>query len=40
MAELIIEIERKHMMATKAIHKMGDIISDNPDLCSVSKEDD
>jgi hypothetical protein len=28
----------KYMMATTAIHKMGDISSDIPDLCHVSRE--
>lgn len=30
----------KYMMATTAIHKLGDISRDNPDLCRVNKEDD
>jgi len=29
----------KYMMATKAIHKLGDISSDTPDLCQISSED-
>jgi len=28
----------KYMMATTAIHQLGDISSDEPDLCIVSKE--
>ena len=28
----------KYMMATTAIHKMGDISSDSPDLCHVTEE--
>jgi len=31
---------KKYMMATKAIHKLGDISSDKPDLCVISSEDD
>jgi hypothetical protein len=27
-----------HMMATKALHKLGDISRDEPDLCWVNKE--
>jgi hypothetical protein len=29
----------RYMMATKAIHKLGDISRDEPDLCIVSDED-
>ena len=29
----------KHMMATKAFHKLGDISSDEPDLCHVYDQD-
>jgi len=32
------KIESKYMMATTAIHKLGDISSDEPDLCRVSEE--
>jgi len=28
----------KYMMATKAVHKMGDISRDEPDLCHVHEE--
>jgi len=28
----------KYMMATKAIHKLGDISSDKPDICHVHEE--
>jgi hypothetical protein len=31
---------KKYMMATKATHKLGDISSDEPDLCLIIKEDD
>jgi hypothetical protein len=31
---------KKYMMATKAIHKLGDISSDEPDLCYIHREDD
>ena len=34
------KIVPKYMMATKAIHKLGDISSDDPDLCQVTEEDD
>jgi hypothetical protein len=30
----------KYMMATKATHKLGDISSDEPDLCFVKEEAD
>ena len=30
----------KYMMATKAIHQLGDISSDKPDICQISGEDD
>lgn len=30
----------RHMMATTAIHKLGDISRDEPDLCIVYKEDE
>ncbi len=30
----------KYMMATKAIHKLGDISSDHPDLCFIKEEDE
>ena len=30
----------KYMMATKAYHKLGDISSDEPDLCHIDCEDD
>lgn len=30
---------KKYMMATKAIHKLGDISSDEPDLCLIHSED-
>jgi hypothetical protein len=30
----------RYMMATKAIHKTGDISSDDPDLCVVNSEDE
>ncbi len=30
----------KYMMATTAIHKLGDISSDEPDLCHIYHEDD
>ena len=30
----------KHMMATKAIHKLGDISRDTPDLCFINDKDD
>jgi len=30
----------QYMMATKAIHKLGDISRDTPDLCRVYDEDD
>lgn len=30
----------KYMMATKAIHLLGDISSDEPDLCAINSEDD
>lgn len=33
-------IETKYMMATTAIHKLGDISRDTPDLCVVSEEDE
>jgi methyl coenzyme M reductase gamma subunit len=29
----------KYMMATKAIHKLGDISRDEPDLCFIHRED-
>lgn len=29
----------KHMMATTAIHKLGDISSDEPDICLIYAED-
>lgn len=29
----------KYMMATKAIHKLGDISRDEPDLCCIGRED-
>lgn len=31
---------KKYMMATKAMHKLGDISSDEPDLCLIHSEDD
>lgn len=31
---------KKYMMATKAIHKLGDISSSEPDLCIIYREDD
>lgn len=31
---------RKYMMATKAMHKLGDISRDDPDICVVFEEDD
>lgn len=34
------KIYRKYMMATTAIHMLGDISSDEPDLCIVHEEDD
>ncbi|MCK5021030.1 MAG: hypothetical protein KAS32_28725 [Candidatus Peribacteraceae bacterium] len=34
------KIIRRYMMATTAIHKLGDISSDTPDLCTVSEEDE
>jgi hypothetical protein len=34
------EIEPRYMMATTAIHMLGDISSDAPDLCSVHAETD
>ena len=33
-------IINKYMMATKALHKLGDINSDEYDLCFISSEDD
>lgn len=30
----------KYMMATKATHKLGDISSDEPDLCFIGEETD
>lgn len=30
----------KYMMATKAIHKLGDISNDSPDLCYIYGEDE
>jgi len=30
----------KYMMATKAIHKLGDISSDSPDICHIHGEDE
>lgn len=30
----------KYMMATKAMHKLGDISSDVPDLCYIQDEDE
>lgn len=33
------EVTHKHMMATKAMHKLGDISSDIPDICLVYAED-
>ena len=30
----------RYMMATKAIHLLGDISRDEPDLCTINKEDD
>lgn len=30
----------KYMMATKAIHQLGDISSDTPDICRVHEEHD
>ena len=32
------KIAPKYMMATKAIHKLGDISSDEPDLCFIREE--
>ena len=32
--------QRRYMMATTAIHKLGDISSDEPDLCSITDEDE
>jgi hypothetical protein len=32
--------QRRYMMATTAIHKLGDISRDEPDLCSIYDEDD
>ena len=34
------ETKKRHMMATTAIHKIGDISRDKPDLCGVYDEDD
>ena len=31
---------RKYMMATKAIHQLGDISSEIPDLCFIHSEDE
>lgn len=33
-------MKHKYMMATKAIHKLGDISSDEPDLCEIFEEDE
>ncbi len=33
-------MKEKYMMATKATHKMGDISSDEPDLCIVFEENE
>ena len=30
----------KYMMATTAIHKLGDISSDEPDICQIHSEDE
>jgi hypothetical protein len=32
--------KNRYMMATKAMHKLGDISSDEPDLCSIYDEDE
>lgn len=32
-------MEPKYMMATKAFHKLGEISSDEPDICIVNEED-
>jgi hypothetical protein len=34
------KIDIMHMMATTAIHKLGDLSSDEPDLCTVTEEDE
>ena len=33
-------MEQRYMMATKAVHKLGDISRDKPDLCFINDEDD
>ena len=33
-------MEPKYMMATKAIHQLGDISSNTPDLCMITNEDE
>ena len=33
------EIPQRYMMATKAIHQLGDISSDTPDLCNIYAEE-
>ena len=37
---MVIKMKPKYMMATKAIHKMGDISRDKPDLCIINSEDE
>lgn len=32
------KIDAKYMMATKAFHKLGEISSDEPDICIVNEE--
>jgi hypothetical protein len=34
------DMKRGYMMATTAIHQLGDISRDTPDLCYVNKEDE
>jgi len=34
------EIIKKYMMATKAVHKLGDISRDTPDLCIIHGQDE
>ncbi|KKS33761.1 MAG: hypothetical protein UU96_C0015G0003 [Parcubacteria group bacterium GW2011_GWC2_42_13] len=29
----------RYMMATKAVHKLGDVSGEEPDLCSIHRED-
>ena len=33
-------MQPKYMMATTAIHQLGDISSDTPDICIIHKEDE